>query len=154
MDPRRSHVEVRPDEAPRAPSCERPYIFIRHPAYPTTAPPLLQFRAVDRTWEGVKAVHAFDHDTALIACGIVTGNTWSNGYIGLKLPNRNLYVKLRPERGEVLRTHEEYYYFVNDRTPPECKSGGVLFNPALSSCWGALVLTVDVRRQISSRAIV
>ncbi|CAH0023391.1 unnamed protein product [Clonostachys rhizophaga] len=115
MDPQRRHVEVRPDEAPRPASSERPYIVIRHPAYPTTAPPLLQFRAVDRTWEGVKAVPAYDHDTALIACGIVTGNTWPNGYIGLKIPKRNLYVKLMATKGEVLRTHEEYYYFVSDR---------------------------------------
>ncbi|KAK7212525.1 hypothetical protein V2G26_019703 [Clonostachys chloroleuca] len=121
MDPQRRHVEVRPDEAPRPASSERPYIVIRHPAYPATAPPLLQFRAVDRTWEGVKAVHAFDHDTALIACGIVTGNTWPNGYIGLKIPRRNVYLKLMATKGEVLRTHEEYYYFVGDRTSPDYK---------------------------------
>ncbi|CAG9986406.1 unnamed protein product [Clonostachys byssicola] len=121
MDPRRRHVEIRPDEAPRTPSCERPYIAIRHPAYPATAPPLLQFRAVDRTWEGKKAVHAFDHDTALIACGIVTGNTWPTGFIGLKIPRRNIYLKLMATKGEVLRTHEEYYYFVSNRTGPDYK---------------------------------
>lgn len=120
MDPQRS-PEVRPDEAPRPTSTDRPYITIRHPAYPSTAPPLLQFRAVDRTWEGKKPVHAFDHDTALIACGIVTGNTWPNGYLGLKIRRNNTYLKLIETRGEVLRTHEEYYYFINDRTPATYK---------------------------------
>ncbi|VUC31984.1 unnamed protein product [Clonostachys rosea] len=126
MEPQRTPegqrtLEVQPDVTPRESDTNRPIITIRHPAYPSTAPPLLQLRAVDRTWIGKKPFHAYDHDTALIACSIVTGNTWGDGYIGLKNRKNNTYIKLIRERGEVLRTTEEYYYFVSKESTPDTK---------------------------------
>lgn len=48
-------------------------IDIRHPAYPDTNPALLRFNAVD---DG-----GIDYDTAFLACCIITGNTWSRGWL-------------------------------------------------------------------------
>ncbi|KAM0272853.1 hypothetical protein ACHAQH_008567 [Verticillium albo-atrum] len=61
---------------PTTDGSEPSYIDIRHPAYPDSEPPLLRFAAID----GVDK-DGVDVDIALVACGIITGNTWHSGYI-------------------------------------------------------------------------
>jgi len=51
-------------------------IEIRHPAYPDTNPALLRLNAVDNG--------GIDYDTAFVACGIVTGNTWSRAWLATR----------------------------------------------------------------------
>lgn len=53
----------------------RDRIHFRHPAYPDTAQDLLCLVATDTNHAGAPGI---DYDVALVACGIVAGNKWTN----------------------------------------------------------------------------
>lgn len=87
----------------------RPISF-RHPAYSPTERDLLRFPPIN----GPKR-DGVDYNLALISCGIVTGNTWPDGWLARKGDDGNFSLAERPEDG-ILR-EEEYYYFAGKQEP-------------------------------------
>ncbi|EAQ90141.1 hypothetical protein CHGG_06760 [Chaetomium globosum CBS 148.51] len=86
-------------------------IAFRHPGYPDFGPNLLSLIAVDGG-QGIEA--GIDYDTALVACGIVACNNWSQSWFGIKDRSGGDTVFRavpRPEDG-ILR-ESTYYFFVN-----------------------------------------
>ncbi|KAH8672172.1 hypothetical protein BGZ61DRAFT_536831 [Ilyonectria robusta] len=83
-------MPIRPplDPPPNTTDAGEPsYVDIRHPKYPDSEPALLRFAAIDGDdGDGV------DFEVALVACGIITGNTWHSG-------------------------GSTYYYFVDEQRP-------------------------------------
>lgn len=67
--------------------------------------PLLQLNAADGGGDGGDGV---DYDVALVACGIVAGNTWATGWLALPGAGDALARIERPEDG-VLRAHSYFY---------------------------------------------
>ncbi|KAK1762450.1 hypothetical protein QBC33DRAFT_461377 [Phialemonium atrogriseum] len=90
-----------------------PRIKFRHPAYPDSAPDLLCLSAVDGD-DGV------DYDIALLACCIVTGNTWRDISFAVKVNSHAVSHVSRPANG-VLRGRVFYFrlkgYEPNEKYP-------------------------------------
>ncbi|KAH7132824.1 hypothetical protein EDB81DRAFT_659702 [Dactylonectria macrodidyma] len=87
------------------------YVDIRHPEYPDGEPPLLRFAAIDGDdGDGV------DLEVALVACGIITGNTWHTGYIAEMDDAGGTYIKVDQYTTDLLR-QPTYYYFVDSQRP-------------------------------------
>ncbi|KAL6354002.1 hypothetical protein LRP88_12633 [Fusarium phalaenopsidis] len=105
-------MPVRPplEPPPDTDTGEPNYVDIRHPAYPDSEPALLRFAAIDGDdGDGV------DFEVALVACGIITGNTWHSGYIA-EMDAGGEYVKIDRSTTDVLRGRT-YYYFVDEQPP-------------------------------------
>jgi hypothetical protein len=82
-------------------------IRFRHPAYPESAPELLCLSVVDGDdGDGV------DYDTAFLACCIVTGNKWRDGWLARK---RSDGVFQRVERSADGILRDQVYYFCLSR---------------------------------------
>lgn len=88
------------------------YIEIRHPAYPRSEPPLLRLAAVENDDQDVAVL---DHNVALLACGIITGNTWATGYLATQTGDKN-YAKVHLSPNGMLHD-AEYFYFIYDHSP-------------------------------------
>ena len=105
-------MPVRPpvEPPPNTDNGEPGYIDFRHPAYPDSEAALLRFAAIDGDdGDGV------DFEVALVACGIITGNTWYSGYIA-EMDPEGRYVKVDRSTTDVLR-RRTYYYFVDEQRP-------------------------------------
>ncbi|KAI9899675.1 hypothetical protein N3K66_006136 [Trichothecium roseum] len=85
-------------------------IDFRHPAYPESEQPLLRLRGVDGASQG-----GVDYHTALIACGIITDNTWPEGWLAVKNGDGSFSAIDRPDDG-ILRDMK-YFYFVGQHEP-------------------------------------
>lgn len=102
-------MPVRPplDPPPNTDAGEPGYVDIRHPAYPDSKPALLHFAAIDGDdGDGV------DFEVALVACRIITGNTWHSGYIA-EMDTGGKYVKVDRSTTDILRGRT-YYYFIDE----------------------------------------
>jgi len=87
-------------------------VKFRHPAYPDTQPELLRLIALDGDDnEGV------DYDTALLSCGIVTGNLWGDGWLAAKDAEGAFRPIDSPADG-ILRD-EVYYFCLHGHEPDE-----------------------------------
>ncbi|KAG9250630.1 uncharacterized protein F5Z01DRAFT_349628 [Emericellopsis atlantica] len=105
-------MPVRPplEPPPNTDTGDPGYIDFRHPAYPDSEAALLRFAAIDGDHgDGV------DFEVALVACGIITGNTWHCGYIA-EMDTGGGYVKVDKSTTDVLR-RRTYYYFVDEQRP-------------------------------------
>lgn len=87
-----------------------PLIEFRHPAYPDAEKPLLRLEGVDG---GDR--RGLEYETALLACGIVTGNTWPNGWLATK-DQAGAFVAIDRPQDSILR-EVRYYYFVGQHEP-------------------------------------
>lgn len=95
-------------------------IQFRHPAYPDFEPALLRLYAVDG--DGI------NYDTAFVACCIVTGNKWADGWFAVREDAQSpgddddddkfTFRRVsRPQDG-ILRG--DIYYFLLGETGPQC----------------------------------
>lgn len=91
------------------------YITIRHPAYPDTEQPLLQLAAID----GGHDRRGLDHNFALVACGIVTGNNWQTGCLATKNGDQE-FLAIDCEANDIL-LECTYYYLLSDHDS-SCRS--------------------------------
>jgi hypothetical protein len=83
-----------------------PTLIVRHPHYPNYHI-LVKLPALD---EG----GTVDYDVALIICGIISDNSWSNGWFARSNDGTSVC-----EQGVPLAADSDVFYFVNDR---KCKS--------------------------------
>ena len=93
-------------------------IFFRHPAYPTSAPPLLVLPAVDGGRLGV-GIH---YRTAIVACGVIAGNRFRDAWFGQRRTcstrdddhdDASPFQRCDEPLDGILRD-DEYYFFVDN----------------------------------------
>lgn len=84
-------------------------ISFRHPGYPDIGPNLVSLDAVDD-----KLGAGIDYDTALVACGIVACNNWSQSWFGVKDSSgaSGVFRAVPRARDGVFR-ESIYYFFIN-----------------------------------------
>lgn len=91
-------------------------VHIRHPAYPDTEPDLLRFNALDG--DGIQ------YDIAFTSCCIVTGNTFSTGWLAIRVlsddgDGPHFHRVGRPDDGIL---HDlQYYFCIGEHDPTTCK---------------------------------
>ncbi|KAK5999150.1 hypothetical protein PT974_01539 [Cladobotryum mycophilum] len=102
-----------PPTTPAIAATEARDITFRHPAYPDTEPPLLQLCAVDGSNRD-----GLDYDTGFLACCIVTGNKWQDGWLARKGSDGSYKRVDRPDDGILV---EDVYYFCLDPFDPKEK---------------------------------
>lgn len=121
-----------PLEPPPSRSEDIRRVRFRHPAYPDFEPDLLLLNAVDGDGAGI------DYDTAFVACCIVTGNRWDDGWLAQREDvQSNEYHSgkfsftrvSRPDDG--ILQGDIYYFLIGDHAP-NCKPCHTL-SPFLSS---------------------
>ncbi|EGX94203.1 hypothetical protein CCM_02474 [Cordyceps militaris CM01] len=78
---------------------------IRHPAYPDTELPLLRLAAIDGE------SHGLDHQFALTVCGILTGNSWTTGYLATKNAD-GTFLRIERQANDIL-LDSTYYYLLS-----------------------------------------
>lgn len=103
-------AQVRPAPvAPPRPTAPLLFVSIYHAGYRwhDSVLPLLQFNAVDCSGTDA-AVASIDYHVAVVACGIIAGNTWDTGWLALSAPGGGLVRVERPEDG-VLRAGDYFY---------------------------------------------
>lgn len=100
---------------PQASPAQIPSISFRHPAYPDSDDAeILLLSAVD----GDDGSRGIEYDTAFVACCIVTGNTWSEGWLAQKTGVGAFERVKLPEDG-ILRGR--VYYFMLGENDFQCE---------------------------------